>query len=37
MFKSNKFILSNNGMYVGKGYMSDGYSPWLYTHKSSHS
>ena len=24
VFKSDKFVLSNNGMYVGKGYMSDG-------------
>ena len=24
VFESDKFVLSNNGMYVGKGYMSDG-------------
>ena len=24
VFESNKFVLSNSGMYVGKGYMSDG-------------
>ena len=24
MFESNKFFLSNSGMYVKKGYMSDG-------------
>ena len=24
MFESNKFVLSKVGMYVGKGYMSDG-------------
>ena len=24
VFESNKFILSKSGMYVGKGYMSDG-------------
>ena len=24
VFKSNKFVLSKSGMYVGKGYMSDG-------------
>ena len=23
MFESDKFVLSNSGMYVGKGYMSD--------------
>ena len=24
VFESNKFVLSKSGMYVGKGYMSDG-------------
>ena len=24
VFKSNKFVLSQSGIYVGKGYMSDG-------------
>ena len=24
MFESNKFVLSKSGMYVGKGYVSDG-------------
>ena len=24
VFKSNKFVLSKSGIYVGKGYMSDG-------------
>ena len=24
MFESDKFVLSNSGMYVGKGYMSGG-------------
>ena len=24
VFKSNKFVLSKSGMYVGKWYMSDG-------------